>query len=339
VSMPLRWSQGTMQVRVEAALLPPALAGQSLTGLRLRRPTFLGEPAYAALTRTLTVRGAFEARFAAELGNGLAANRPANVVTLFGPAPLAVAATPAQAAGTAVGAEYVVIPFAAPLPVVANQALFLEFEASTTPFQVGADHWVDAVWFENGNESGYAVTLGAGTCTTRSVPSELTWTEAAGPRVGSTALMRLTGAPPTNATSLGFALAWFGIAPEPRAPSASYVGFGGSLGSLDPGLVGCHQWAPIDASWIGGTDAAGTFGVTFPLAAGATAIGMRIGVQSAWLDVSRPGLPLSVSNGVALVLNDVGVRARCATVYFPGAASTSPWFTYIGQMPVLVLEY
>ncbi|MBL8752678.1 MAG: hypothetical protein JNK15_05205, partial [Planctomycetes bacterium] len=39
VSMPLRWSHGTMQVFVDPQLLPANFVGQTITGLWLRRPT------------------------------------------------------------------------------------------------------------------------------------------------------------------------------------------------------------------------------------------------------------------------------------------------------------
>ena len=72
LAMPLRWSHGTMQVFVDATLLPAALTGQAITGLRLRRSTLLGDGVNAALTRTLTVRGGLPAG----AGRADAGNRP-----------------------------------------------------------------------------------------------------------------------------------------------------------------------------------------------------------------------------------------------------------------------
>jgi len=338
LSLPLRWSHGILQVRMNATLLPAGFIGRTISGLRMRRPTFLGEPAYAALQRTLTVRGAFSPENANQLGQALLINRPANLAVLFGPAPVTVAATTTNGAGTRTGAEFLVIPFTTPLPVIAGN-LFLEIETGNAPLQVGTEHWVDAVWFDNAVETGYAVTLGDGSCTTRTVPTELVWDDPLGPRVGQTATLQFRGGPPSIGGAAGYVFTWFGLAPEPRAATPTYMGFGGSLGSLDPGLAGCHQWAPIDASWLGTTDAGGGYRATFPLAANATTIGMRIGVQSAWIDTSRPGLPLSISNGVMLVCNQIGVADRCCTAFFPGTATISPWLAYLGQMPVLVLEH
>ncbi|MBM4061375.1 MAG: hypothetical protein FJ265_09830 [Planctomycetes bacterium] len=333
LSLPLRWSHGTLQVRVDSPLLPAGFVGRTIHGLRLRRPTFLGEPAYPALQRTLTVRGGFQPQQAVNFTQDLALNRPANPQVLFGPAPVAVPATAAPGAGTSIGEEFLVLPFSPPLPVVAG-TLFLEFEAGDAPLQVGADHWVDAVWFDGGVETGYAVTVGAGSCTTRAEPTELVWTGAAGPRVGGTADLRLLGVAPGS-----FVYAWTGLSPESRAASATWFGWGGSLGPLSPGLAACHQWAPLDASWGGLADAFGRFDTSFPLAASYATAGLHLGVQAAWIDLARPGLPLSVANGVALVLNQIGVGNRCGCVYFPGAATWSPWLPFHGQMPVIVLEH
>ena len=339
VSMPLRWSQGSMQVRIDAALLPPALAGRTLTGLRLRKPSALFEPAYAPVTRTLTIRGGFHAGTAAQASPTRTGNVPAGTVVLFGPAPVTSLATAATGSATAVGERMLEVTFTTPLPVTAGN-LFLEFETTGASFVVGAEDWVDAVWVENGAERGYAVPVGDGSCTTRSVDTELAWVGSGGPRVGQTATMRVTGAPPTvpNTAQVGFVMAWFGVDPIPRGITSSYVGYGGNLGALSAGLNGCHQWAPIDVSWGGLTDLAGSFALNLNLAQGATA-GMKLGVQAAWLDVSRPGLPLSVSNGMMLVLDTIAVGNLCSTVFFPAGVTTTPWPINYGLMPVVSLLY
>jgi hypothetical protein len=331
VSLPLRWSQGVLQVRVDQTLLPASLQGTTITGLRLRRPSFLDEPAYPALTRTLTVRGGFQAQTAAALSRDLVANRPAGVAVLFGPGVVGVPATPAPAAGTQVGQDLVDLTFQVPLPVVPG-SLFLEFEARDGPLWVGAGHWLDAWWSPNGIDVGHVASLGAGTCTGRSVPTQLLWTTAGPPAVGGTAAFRLTGAP-----AGGVVFLWLGLAPEIRPLGPGFVGFGGSLGVLDPGLVGCHQWAPMDVLWSGLADGSGNFSQAFTLASTFAPNGSRLGVQGGWLDLARPGVPLSVANGQALVVGGVGVANQCASVYFPGTAVWSPWLPYQGQMPVVTL--
>lgn len=336
VAMPLRWSEGVMQVRIEEDLLPANL-GASITGVRLRRPTFLAEPAYPAVQRTLTVRGGFQTgsnQSAAALTRYRDFNRQPGATVLFGPAVVAVGATAAPGPATAVGDEFIAITFTTPLPV-APGSLMLEFETTDAPFQVIGDSWVDAVWFEGGVESGYAVTLGDGSCTTRSGPTELRWNDpATGPVVGGTASFRMTGAQPNVLTAI-----LIGLTPRPRAANANYVGFGASLTALDPGLGGCHQWAPVDGMASGVANVAGTTDFSFPLFTDPSTVGIEVGVQSLWLDTSRPGFPISVSNGVMLVLDEIDVGDQCATVFFPGTATFSPWEPYLGQMPVIVLEH
>jgi hypothetical protein len=268
-----------------------------------------------------------------QLTPSLTVNRPANLSVLFGPASVSIPATPATTVGASVGEEFLVIPFSTPLVVIAG-SMFLEFESGDTPLQVGADHWVDSVWFEGAVETGYVVTVGNGSCTTRSQPTELVWTNADGPHVAGTANMRLTGTQPG-----AFVFAWFGLDPEPRAASATYFGWGGALGLLAPSLANCHQWAPMDAMWGASSDIAGSYTVSFGLPATFATVGMKIGAQCAWVDPARPGMPLSISNGVMLVLDTIGVGANCSTAFFPAGATNSPWPPEMGQMPVITFEH
>ncbi|MCA8973772.1 MAG: hypothetical protein KDC98_03585 [Planctomycetes bacterium] len=340
LSMPLRWSQGTLQLRIAAALLPSNFIGKTVTGLRLRRPSFLGEPPYPAMQRTLTVRAGFDSLPAGFITSDLVANRPSNTAVVFGPTSVSVGATPAPGGATQVGEDLLSLQFTTPLLVIAG-TLFLEFEAGDAPFVVGSDNWVDAVWFDGGVETGYAVTVGDGSCTTGSVATALVWNDpATGPVVGGTATFRMTGAPPhaTNAPGT-MTFLWFGLDPQPRAASPGFVGYGGSLGAIDPALSTCFQWAPLDGVLVGSVDPSGGYTQSFQLVAAATTVGMRIGVQSAWVDTSRPGLPISVSNGVMMVLDEIGVGNDCVTLYFPGSATTAPWSSFHGQMPILVFEH
>lgn len=331
LSLPLRWSQGIMQVRIEASLLPPNFVGQTITGLHMRRPTFLGEPAYPTVTRTITVSGGFQPLTAASLTGILATNRPANMLTLFGPAPVVIPATPATGPTSVVGDELFHIQFTTPLPVTAG-SLFLEFETSDPPFQVLATHWVDAVWFDDGQPVGYQATVGNGSCSTLAAPTQLVWNDpTTGPIVSGTAKMRLSGAP---AGDLVFA--WIGL--DPQTAGGGFPGFGFGLGVVDPTMAACHLWAPLDATWTGSADSNGNYTATFPLTGGAV-IGMRLGVQMGWLDLTRPTLPFTTSNGLLMVLNTIGVGTACATAFFPPGATQSPWYPDIGQMPVLTLDH
>jgi hypothetical protein len=337
ISLPLRWSHGTMQVFIGSELLPANFVGQTITGLWLRRPTLPGDVAYSAITRTLTVRGGFLPYPAAQMVGSITQNRPTTTTVLFGPTAVTSAAAPAPGATTTVGADLVHLVFTTPL-VVAAGTLFLEFETSDAPLQVSADHWVDAVWFAGGADQGLVVAVGDGTCTTRPEPVQLRWTTAWGPLAGTTGTFEVTGAPPTAGALTGFAMIWVGTDPQTRGPGAGYLGFGASLGLVDPAMAACHQWAPLDVVWFGPTNAVGKFTSTLTIPAG-TPLGLRLGVQGAWLDLSRAVLPLSLSNGLQLVVESAGVENLCNTMYFPAGSQVSPWQPFVGQMPVLRLEY
>ncbi len=332
VAMPLRWSHGTLQVFVDGALLPPGLVGQSLTGVTLRRPTLPGDVAYAPIARTLTVRGGIASTAAANQGTSLASNRPANTATLFGPAVVTSLAAPAPGPATVVGGDLLTIAFATPLPVTAG-TLFLEFEVGNAPLQISSEHWVDAVWQTGGVDQGLVAAVGDGSCTTRSEATRVRWTAATGPLPGTSAAFELAGGPPGV-----LACMWAGLDAQVRSPGPGFLGFGFDLGVVDAGLAGCRQWAPLDVVWAGAADGAGRFASTLALP-GTAAVGLRLAVQGGWIDPSRPGLPLSLGNGLVLVLGSAGVTNRCSSVYFPSTATTSPWPPFVGQMPVLRLHY
>lgn len=336
LSLPLRWSYGILQVRIDSQLLPTALNGQTITGLRMRRPSFLGEPDYPPLQRTLTVRGGFQPELAGQIGMNLVNNRPANLSVLFGPAPVSLGATPATGPATAIGADQLHIVFTQGLPV-GTGTLFLEFETSDAPLQISPAHWVDAVWIDDGIETGYAVTVGDGGCTTRPEPTELRWNDTLGPQVGGTAKFVVTGAHPAAGAS-GLVVHWIGVDPQTAPPGPTHFGFGAPMAPIDPGLAGCYWWAPFTITWFGVTDANGRLETTLPLAAGVTP-GMRLAVQAAWIDESRPGLPFSLSNGLLLAMNGIGVGGWCSSVFFPAGVTTALWAPFVGQMPVLRLEY
>jgi len=339
MSMPLAWSHGVLQVCVGSQLLPAALAGGNLQGIRLRRPSFLGEAPYPALQRTLTVRAAFVPTLPSALSGVRAANAPATFPVVWGPAQVQVAATAQPTGAPWLGDEFLVLPFSPPLPVVAG-SLLLEFETSDLPFRT-AEQWVDAVWAESGIERGYQATVGEGSCTTRSTPLELRWTSAASPTRGLDAILRLVGAPPAAPNGPGsVVLAWVGVEPQTHALAGDFLGYGQSLAALDPALAGCLQWSPLDLVVFGVADAAGGFDLRFPIPPAVTTSGMRLSAQAAFLDAQRTGpLPLSISNGVVMQLDTSGIGSRASSVFFPYATATSPWVVQQGLMPVLVLDF
>lgn len=339
ISMPLRWSQGFMQVWIAQSLLPTAMAGGTLRGVRLRRPAILGEPSYPAITRTITVRAGFTLQPPTDLGDQRLFNMPSNALVVAGPAPFAVGASAPPVGVPVTGDEFLVIPFSTPLPVQPG-TLCLEFETSDAPLAVGM-HWVDAVSTPGGVDRGYVVAVGDGSCTTRTAPLQLTWTGANGPQRGSSAALRVLGAPPAAPNGPGsLVLALVGVEPQTHALVGGYFGFGAPLGLLDPGLAGCFQWSPLDLVFFGLADAAGGFDIGFPIPVAGTTRGMRVGVQAAFLDPARAGaLQFSVSNGVVLQLDTTGLGATCSTAFFPGTLTRSPWPVDRGLMPVLVLDY
>jgi hypothetical protein len=337
LAMPLRWSEGRMQVFVDPGLLPQNFVGETITGLKLRRSVLPGDVAYPAISRTLTVRGGFQGPAAALVNGSYTQNQPGSMQTLFGPTMVNVAATPAPGPATTVGESFVDIVFTTPLPVVAG-TLFLEFEVSNPPLSISSDHWVDAVWFEDGVDEGLVVRVGDGGCTTRSEPTMLEYTSSDAPIAGTTVDLEVTGAPPTINGAFGFVVVWAGTDPEGRAPGPTYVGYGNTFAAADPLMANCHQWAPFDFSWFGPTDGAGRFATTFDIP-GSAGVGFRLALQAAWLDTSRPVVPLSFSNGLQLVCTGAGVGSRCNTFFFPGQTQVSPWGPQIGQMPVVLLDY
>jgi|SRR5262252_1549134 len=340
VSLPLRWSQGTLQLALDAQMLAP-LQGRTLTGIRMRRPSFVGEPPYAAVQRTIGVRAGFTALLPQNLSSVRSSNWPPAspggpppasdpLPYVVPPAAFAVAANAPPAAPQVLGAETIALPFATPLPVAAG-TLLLEFEVTSAAFAVDGQ-WLDAAWTP-GADTGYAAQVGDGACTTLAGPLQLQWTGASGPTRGTAASLLLTGAPPN-----ALAFAWLGLDPQAHATGPGFLGFGASLGAISPALAPCNQWVPIDGQWSGTTTAGGGLAITFALPLAVTAADQRLGVQTAVLDVARPGLPIDVSNGAVLVLDRAGIGPRCATVFFPGAATQSPWPPYVGLMPVLVVE-
>jgi len=236
-----------------------------------------------------------------------------------------------------VGEEFVQITFTQPLPVTAG-TLFLEFETLDGPLAIAPGNWVDAVQFEGGSDDGYVAMVGDGSCTTRSEPTELRYTSAAGPISATTIDLEVTGAPPTTGTEVGLVLVWLGLDPLTAPPGPNYLGYGASFGIADPLMVDCHQWAPLDYAWSGQTDSAGRFATTLAIP-GNAAIGQRLALQAGWLDTSRPVVPLSLSNGLQMVCNSVGVEDHCSTFFFPDDLDDSPWGPQVGLMPVILLDY
>jgi len=339
VAMPLRWTKGKLQVFIDPELMPANFVGETITGLRLRRATLEGSGAYPAVTRTMKIEGGFQSFAAVQMIGSATTNH--NIVprqVLFGPGPVTVAATPTPGGPTmTVGDEFVQIVFSNPLPVTAG-TLFLEFEAMDGPFGISPGNWVDSVQFAVGSDDGYVAKVGDGSCTTRSEPTELKYTSSDGPVSATTINLEVTGAPPTASGETGFVLVWLGLDPLNAPVGTNYVGYGGSFGAADPLMIDCHMWAPLDYAWFGPTDSAGRFATTLDIP-GNAGIGQRIALQAGWLDTSRPVIPLSLSNGLQLICNAVGIDDHCSSFFFPDDLDDAPWGPQVGLMPVILLDY
>lgn len=335
LSLPLRWSEGALQVVVDHALLPPAACAGGITGIRLRRPAFVGEPGYGPLSRTLTVRAGTTQRAAAWMLQFRDQNTPANAQVVFGPTAVQVAASGPLGAGDALGPWLLDLPFTVPIVLpAANDHLFLEIESSDPPFAVASDNWIDAVQFAGGIEGGYAAPLGNGGCGGVAAP-RLLWSGAAAPSRSSQAALQLSLGP-ANA----LALALVSLDPQARAPGGTFAGFGAGLAGL--GLPGCFQWSAPDLLLVGHTSLVGIAAFGFAVPGAPLHAGDRIGVQAAVLDPAANPAGIALSNGVVLVLDQGGVGARASSLFLPGpltATSRSPWYPFVGLMPVLTVVY
>lgn len=353
MSMPLRWGQGVLQVQIDKGMLPAALVeGRSITALRLRRPTLVDEPAYAALNRQLVVRAGFCSQHANTLVQDLAANRAAvnatatgtGLVTVFGPATVAVPATAATTHADRLGAGLMTIPLSPPLPVppaatLADAGLFVEFETVEAVFGADPGNWVDAVWVDPSAITGYAVPLGSRGCDPAHVFT-LVYNTGSPPRRGVAAQLGLDRAVPGALVVTFFGLEPLTHAVNPVLGNGFHLGLGQSLASL--GMPGCVQWSPMDAIAFGTSSQTGAYSWSIALPPAYTTVGMMLSVQAAELAPTANPLGVVVSNGQALVLDDNGIAAHCASVMFlgvPTATSQSPWPAWQGLMPVLGLDF
>ncbi len=55
--------------------------------------------------------------------------------------------------------------------------------------------------------------------------------------------------------------------------------------------------------------------------------------------MSRPVVPFSLSNGLQLICNSVGVEDHCSSLFFPDDLEIAPWGPQVGLMPVILLDY
>jgi hypothetical protein len=332
ISLPARWSQGTLQVLWDDRALPAAMAGKQLAGLRMRRASFAGEGAWAARTirARVSLANAPDTTVPGALQQDLAANRPAGLAVAAGPTTLSLPATAAPGPGTAFGPVLVQLPFAQPF-AFRGPYLFLEWENADAALDVSADHWVEAFWMKDETNLGLAVVVGnAGCGSIGPLPMRLAPADDAPPGFGRTVRFAATRVAPRAAT-----LALAGVDPETRTPPFG-LPFGASLAAL--GAAGCHLWTGAELLVAGTAGPFGDLPVDLAFPDVPQLYGQRVGVQVVAVDPAANALGLAFSNGVVLMMNHTPFGQAAATVLAPGTLARSPWSRFAGMAPVVAFD-
>jgi hypothetical protein len=341
LSLPARWSKGTLQVILDAELLLP-LAGQSITHLRMRKPAFLLEGAYASrqLDFKVTLSTApHRARFI----SGIPANNrgPDQIVVFDGPVNLA--ATPAPAAGDRVGADLIDLVFNQPYQL-GSAGLTIEWETglSGTTMDVSPEHWVDAAWHTGGIDQGLAVTIGQGGCNSAGGSVvHLEMNRDATPGFGKTLRFKLSGAPPNSQVHL-----LVDLVDEARADLIP--GYGGAMDAL--GLPDCRLWTRLPAGSVRAGIFTGRGGQNPP---SQQLQGVTDGLGELVLKVDMPDTPelhgrqmtaqalvaegsrLVASNGLVLFMNQAPFKDHAALIFVPDDYVQTIWAPWRGGSPIL----
>lgn len=330
ISMPVRWSKGVMQVIWDQSLIAE-LKGRTLRRIRLRRPSFIAEPDYPALQRRVVVRLGMTSKLAAEMTSDLADNRPPSLTVVAGPAVVSLPALPAHGPGDAVAGTLVDLTFDQPFTVADTGNLFLEWENLDSSLSISPDHWIDAVRVPA--TGGLALEVGNGGCSSDPVlmPMALTWVAGAPPASGVETNLHLRGGPPGAP-----ALIVLGLDPQNRQPPWDF-GFGSDLGAvLAPG---CYQWTGLDLSFAQVLNPLGALSIELPFPSGVDLAGQRVGIQVLAADPQANPPGLALSNGILLIMDDVGFRLECATVLALDANSQSPFLPFKGLAPIVTFGF
>ncbi|MCA8958241.1 MAG: hypothetical protein KDC87_19345 [Planctomycetes bacterium] len=359
LSLPLRWHEGLLQVHLKSQkgvgrVLPDAMLDTMLKEIRVRRPSFLEEPAYGALTRTFTVRLAntnlplmsmiadMEANRTAVV-SATGANGPTTLTTVVQAKSFNIAATPKAGYREAVGKDLLQLPFASPF-AFKGPDLFVDWETTSTSTLPDPNGWVDALVLQYTGDQGIVVTLGQGGCSSVVPSSGLPMSlegEGERPAASSKVTLRLRNALP-SATSMLF------LGPRPLLPRTSQTGYK----VYDP-MVGylttisrpeCHVWTSPLTHLVGATDGAGSQDFALPIPALLPAqYGTLYVLQAAVLDTRASRLELS--NGVGAIVGAVEIQSRASTVMSPKPwvldsnnqriAPVSPWGPMNSSLPIL----
>lgn len=336
VSAPLRWERGMIQVIYQASVLPNGFgAGTTVTGITLRRPAFVDEPAYGAVTRSLRVWMASTTRgVVGPSTRGNYVGTPVEVVPLT---TMQIGASQPTGPGDAVGSDLLFLPFTTAFTVGTQPNLFLQIEMHGPTFAVANDNWVDAVWFPAGADEGFATHVGNGGCAAvQGTRSRLVWNGPDSPAGGTTASVLASGLAP-------LAPVFFAVQPNPQA---STLPFGSTLSTF--GAPACFLWGePLDA-FFQFTDASGRATWSAPLPGG-VAGGLQFGIQAFNVaDLSQP-VPRT-TNGIVMLTEPAGIGPAVSTLMhtdvpvFPVPANpqqnyVSPIAPFPGLAPVVQLHF
>ncbi len=340
LSLPARWSKGTLQVILDAELMSP-LVGQSITHLRLRRPAFLLEGAYSNRQLDFKVTFSTAPHRARYISSDPAYNRGLDEVVVF-EGPVNLAGTPAAAAGDRVGADLIDLVFAQPY-LLSDTGLTIEWETGLagTAMDVSPEHWVDAAWHMGGVDQGFAVTIGQGGCNSAGGSVvHLEMDRGATPGFGKTLRFKLSGAPANTRVYLLVDLV--------EEASADLIpGFGGSMAAL--GLPDCVLWTrlPAGSQRYGFFTARGTGTPPSQVVEGTTD-----GAGELTRQVEMPDLPelhgrqmtaqalvtegtrLVASNGLVLFMNQASFKDHAALIFIPEDHVQTIWAPWHGASPI-----
>ncbi len=335
VSMPGRWSWGTVQVAFHEDLLTD-LQGQTITRLRLRRPSFHDEPAYGAVTRTFQISlGPFTPDPAFLSGQRTQNNDDNNPMpVVFGPQSVSIPATPAPSQTDVTGPWFIDVPLTQPFTVPVSGNLLLEWRTLDSSLAIDPLNFVDAVWMQNGEDKGLAVPVGQHGCGgTGTTPMRLTATGNPHPAFGSSSSFRLEGAKAQAPVHMVF-----GFDPLDMAVP---VPFGTDI-AVEPFATGCQLWTPLDfVIDAGSTGQQGTYNYSFDFPPTNSLQGMQIGVQALVVEAADPveDSQIVASNGVVLWMDSIEVGDKVATQMWLQDDDWSSWSPFSGLTPVIQFGY
>ncbi|MCA8941172.1 MAG: hypothetical protein KDB80_01315 [Planctomycetes bacterium] len=333
VSVPGRWTWGRLQVLYDAALFTD-LVGESITGLRIRRPAFFDEPAYVGSTMTFEISLGPSPRDPANMsGNFNDQYDPASPMqVVYAQQSYAIPPTPAPGQADVVGESLVDLTFDQPFVVPAGTSILLEWRTIDTSLTVLGDGWADCVWLPSGQDVGLARHAGQNGCGNHGAMRLDVAPGSEHPALGQTTNFRLEGA--QHESSCHFAI---GFEPVANTPG----GFGVDV-TVFPFAGLCQLWTPLQFFLAPvQTDAAGAVDFGFEFPSSNTLQGIQVGMQAFVVETDDQDLPTAIaaSNGVVLLMDSIGLGDMAATALFPADDATAPWIPWVGLCPIIEFSY